>query len=167
LQYVVIENDRQAQDAIAYLKRHSKGRATFLPMNTIQASDNKMQQYQSLLQQYSCKPAISMLQFDPQYKQVLNYLLHQTVVAPDLKTAVQISSKLDRSFRIVTPEGDLVNPGGSITGGSIDKRRLGLLSRRREIEDLKQEKIDTEALLSKGKETAKSLKNELTLFPGS
>jgi chromosome segregation protein len=102
-----------------------------------------------------------MLQFDPQYRQVLTYLLHQTVIAPDLRTAVQISSKLDRSFRIVTPEGDLVNPGGSITGGSIDKRRLGLLSRRREIEDLKQEKIDTETFLVKGLQTAKELKSEM------
>jgi chromosome segregation protein len=161
LQNVVIDNDQHAQDAIGYLKRHSKGRATFLPMNTISANDNKMLQYQALLQQYACQPAIAMLQFDPEYRQILNYLLHQTVVAPDLKTAVQISSKLERSFRIVTPEGDLVNPGGSITGGSIDKRRLGLLSRRREIEDLKQEKADTEALLTKGLQAAKALKNDL------
>lgn len=160
LQNVVIDNDKHAQEAIAYLKRHSKGRATFLPLNTIQAGDNKIQQYQSLLQQYDCKPALSLLQFEPQYRQALNYMLHLTVVAPDLKTAVQISSKLDRSFRIVTPDGDLVNPGGSITGGSIDKRRLGLLSRRREIEDLKQEKNEAEALLTKGLQTVKDLKNE-------
>jgi chromosome segregation protein len=160
LQNVVIDDDRHAQEAIAYLKRYSKGRATFLPLNTIDANDSKMQQYHNLLQQYGCQPAISMLEFDPKYRQALIYMLHQTVVAPDLKTAVQISSKLDRSFRIVTPEGDLVNPGGSITGGSIDKRRLGLLSRRREIEDLKQEKNEAEMNLAKGLQNAKDLKNQ-------
>ncbi len=161
LQNVVIGTDQDAQEAIAYLKRHSKGRATFLPLNMIQSSEGKMMQYQSVLQQYSCQAAISMLQFDPQYRQVLNYMLNQTVIAPDLKTAVKISSKLDRGFRIVTPEGDLVNPGGSITGGSVDKRRLGLLSRRREIDDLKKEKIDSEAFLEKGLAGAKNIKNEL------
>lgn len=160
LQNVVIEDDRSAQDAIAYLKRHNKGRATFLPLNTIESSDSKMQQYHNMLQQYGCQPAISLLEFDPKYRGALNYMLHQTVVAPDLKTAVQISSKLDRSFRIVTPEGDLVNPGGSITGGSIDKRRLGLLSRRREIEDLKQEKNEAEVNLAKGLQNVKDLKNQ-------
>ncbi len=160
LQNVVIEDDRRAQEAIAYLKRYSKGRATFLPLNTIDASDSKMQQYYNLLQQYGCQPAISMLEFEPKYRQALIYMLHLTVVAPDLKTAVQIGSKLDRSFRIVTPEGDLVNPGGSITGGSVDKRRLGLLSRRREIEDLKQEKNEAEINLAKGLQTAKDLKNQ-------
>ncbi|MGE5580960.1 MAG: chromosome segregation protein SMC [Bacillota bacterium] len=161
LQNVVIDNDQQAQEGIAYLKRHSKGRATFLPLNLIQASENRMLQYQHVLQQYSCQPAISMLQFDPQYRTVLNYLLNQTVVAPDLKTAVKVSSKLDRGFRIVTPEGDLVNPGGSITGGSVDKRRLGLLSRRREIEDLKKEKTDAAAFLEKGLNATKEIKAEL------
>lgn len=160
LQNVVIEDDRRAQEAIAYLKRYSKGRATFLPLNTIDATDTKMQQYHNLLQQYGCQSAISMLEFEPKYRQALIYMLHLTVVAPDLKTAVQISSKLDRSFRIVTPEGDLVNPGGSITGGSIDKRRLGLLSRRREIEDLKQEKNEAEINLAKGLQNAKDLKTQ-------
>lgn len=160
LQNVVIEDDRRAQEAIAYLKRYSKGRATFLPLNTIDATDTKMQQYHNLLQQYGCQPAISMLEFEPKYRQALIYMLHLTVVAPDLKTAVQLSSKLDRSFRIVTPEGDLVNPGGSITGGSIDKRRLGLLSRRREIEDLKQEKNEAEINLAKGLQNAKDLKTQ-------
>jgi Chromosome segregation ATPases len=164
LQNIVIENDRHAQDAIAYLKRHSKGRATFLPMNLIQASDNRIMQYQAVMQQHSCQPAISMLKFDPEYRPVLHYLLNQAIVAPDLKTATKISAKLDRSFRIVTPEGDLVNPGGSITGGSIDKRRLGLLSRRREIDDLKKEKADAEAFLVKGSAGAKRVRNELAQF---
>ena len=63
---------------------------------------------------------------------------------------------------MVTPDGDLVNPGGSITGGSIDKRRLGLLSRRREIEDLKKERQDAPAFLEKGLHSAQELKTNLS-----
>lgn len=161
LQHIVIEQDQQAQDAIQYLKRHNKGRATFLPMNMIQGTEGKILQYQGILQQFGCQSVLSVLQFAGEYRNILNYLINTAVVAPDLKTAVRISSKLDKSFRIVTPEGDLVNPGGSITGGSIDKRRLGLLSRRREIEDLKKEKLDAEAFLEKGRLGAKSIKEKI------
>lgn len=161
LQNIVIENDQLAQDAIGYLKSHNKGRATFLPLNMVQGSDSKMNQYKMVLQQYSCQPAVSLLNFAPEYESIMNYLLGQTIVAPDLKTAVKAGAKVDRGFRIVTPEGDLVNPGGSITGGSIDKRRLGLLTRKREIEDFKKEKAESQAFLEKGQNTVKNAKERL------
>lgn len=161
LQNIVIEHDQHAQAAIAYLKRQGKGRATFLPLNLITARENKTNQYQGILRQYSCQSALALLQFEPEYGPVLNYLLGNTIVAPDLDTAVRVSAKIDKSFRIVTPEGDLVNPGGSITGGSVDKRRLGLLSRKREIEDLKKEKNESQAFLDKGIQTAKEIRIKL------
>ncbi len=161
LQNVVIDTDQQAEAAVAYLKKYNKGRATFLPLNTIQASDNRMRQLQGVLEQHGCHPAISHLTFDPTYRKALIYLIGQTVVAPDIKTAIKISPKLDRSIRIVTPEGDLVVPGGAITGGSVDKRRLGLLSRRKEIEDLRKEKADSEVAFQKGQEIAGQFRAEL------
>jgi chromosome segregation protein len=161
LQYIVIENDRAAQEAIDYLKRNGKGRATFLPLNQVRASEPRISQYRMILNQYGAHPAMMLLEFDPRFQQVFNYLLNQVIVAPDLKTAVQLGSKMDRSFRIVTPEGDLVNPGGSITGGSMDRRRLGLLSRRREIEDLKNERKDSEAFLEKGLQGLEAERDEL------
>ncbi|NLY75446.1 MAG: chromosome segregation protein SMC [Firmicutes bacterium] len=161
LQNIVIEHDQHAQAAIAYLKRQGKGRATFLPLNLVTARENKTNQYQGVLRQYSCQSALALLQFEPEYGPVLNYLLGNTIVAPDLDTAVRISAKIDKSFRIVTPEGDLVNPGGSITGGSVDKRRLGLLSRKREIEDLKKEKNESQAFLDKGIQTAQEMRIKL------
>lgn len=161
IQNVVIDDDQAAQEAIAYLKKHSKGRATFLPLNRVQSSESKFLKYQELLRQSSSHTAIDLLEFAPQYRNVINYLLSQVIVAPDLKTAVQISTKLDRSFRIVTPEGDLVNPGGSITGGSNERQRMGLLSRKREIEDLKKEKHDAEAFLAKGIQAISANKEEI------
>jgi chromosome segregation protein len=161
LQNIVIENDRAAQDAIAYLKKNGKGRATFLPLNQVRASEPRISQYQIILNQSGAQPALALLEFDPKFRQVFNYLLNQVIVAPDLKSAVQLGAKMDRSFRIVTPEGDLVNPGGSITGGSLDQRRLGLLSRRREIEDLKNERREAEAFLEKGLAALGVERNEL------
>lgn len=166
LQNIVIENDHQAQAAIAYLKKTGKGRATFLPLNLVQASDGKLGPYQSLLQQYTVQPALNLLQFESKYRSVLAYLLGQTLVAPDLKTAVAISTKLDKSIRIVTPEGDQVTPGGAMTGGSVDKRRLGLLSRRREIDELKKEKAEAQAFLEKGIQAAIHAKELIQTFSG-
>ncbi len=161
LQNIVIEHDQYAQAAINFLKKQGKGRATFLPLNLINIQGAKTDQYQSLLQQHSCQTALALLHFDSEYRSVLNYLLGQTIVAPDLNTAVRLSSKIDKSLRIVTPDGDLVNPGGSITGGSVDKRRLGLLSRKREIEDFKKEKAESQSFLEKGVQTAKEIRNKL------
>ncbi len=161
LQNIVIEHDQHAQAAISFLKKQGKGRATFLPLNLINVPESKTNQYQGVLQQYSSQSALALLQFEPEYRSVLNYLLGHTIVAPDLNTAVRLSSKIDKSFRIVTPDGDLVNPGGSITGGSVDKRRLGLLSRKREIEDFKKEKVESQSFLEKGVQVAKEIRNKL------
>lgn len=161
LQNIVIEHDQYAQAAIGYLKKQGKGRATFLPLNLINVQTAKTDQYQGVIQQHSSHSALSLLHFDSEYRSVLNYLLGNTIVAPDLSTAVRLSSKVDKSLRIVTPEGDLVNPGGSITGGSVDKHRLGLLSRKREIEDFKKEKNESQSFLDKGMQTAKEIRNKL------
>ena len=161
LQNVVIETDQSAQEAIAYLKKHGKGRATFLPLNLIRANEHRSGAVQQLLGEFSCQTAVSILEFAPEYRPLLLHLLGQTIVAPDLRTAVKISAKLDKGYRIVTPEGDLVNPGGSITGGSIDKRRLGLLSRRREIEDLKNEKQEALASFEEGLHAFHALKEQI------
>ncbi len=161
LQNIVIEHDQYAQEAIAFLKKQGKGRATFLPLNLIKVADSRADQYQGVLEQHSSQSALALLQFEPEYRPVLNYLLGHTIVAPDLNAAVRLSSKIDKSFRIVTPDGDLINPGGSITGGSVDKRRLGLLSRKREIEDFKKEKAESLSFLEKGIQTAKEHRNKL------
>lgn len=160
LQNVVIEDDRAAQEAIAYLKRHKKGRATFLPLNQLRATEPRLLQYQSVLTQYGAQSALALIEFQPRYQVIFNYLLNQIIVAPNLQAAIQLGTKLSRGLRIVTPEGDLVNPGGSISGGSIDRRRLGLLSRRREIEALKTEQQEAEVFLKKGLQIVKTRRNE-------
>jgi chromosome segregation protein len=160
LQNVVIDHDRFAQEAIAYLKKQGKGRATFLPLNQVRVGEPRLTQYQAELELFGAEPALELVKFEPRHRQIGNYLLNQVVVAPTLQAAVALGAKLDRSFRVVTPEGDLVNPGGSITGGSLDRRRLGLLSRRREIEDLKLEKRETEARLAQDVIRVKDLREK-------
>jgi len=160
LQHVVIEDDQAAQDAIAYLKRHAKGRATFLPLNRVRAFEGR-QVPEDLLKQYGCHTAIALLDYEPEYQQIVQYLLSHVIVAPNLRTAIDISTKLDRGFRIVTPEGDLVNPAGSITGGSNDRQRIGLLSRKREIDALKKEKSEYEQWLSEELAQLQTLKRNM------
>lgn len=161
LQNIVIEHDQYAQAAIGFLKKQGKGRATFLPLNLINVQGAKTDQYQAVLQQHSSQSALALLHFDSEYRSILNYLLGNTIIAPDLNTAVRLSAKIDKGLRIVTPDGDLVNPGGSITGGSVDKRRLGLLSRKREIEDFKKEKNESQSFLEKGIQNAKDIRSKL------
>lgn len=160
LQHIVIEDDRAAQSAIEFLKKNHKGRATFLPLNQVRASEEKDRK--QILQQFSCDSALSLLEFDAKYRDVLGYMLHQVVVAPNLRAAIDVSAKLDRGYKIVTPEGDLVNAGGSITGGSNDRQRIGLLSRKREIDDLVREKNRLQELIDDGIKEIKEIQAEMT-----
>ena len=130
MQHIVVGNEQDAKQAILFLKQKEKGRATFLPMSTIKA--NKLTE--SGLD--SCEGFIGiaedLCQCDAQYRSVLQSLLGRIVVARDLDAATQIAKRYHYRFRIVTLDGQVVNAGGSMTGGS-QARSAGLLSRSADI----------------------------------
>ena len=149
-QYLVITHDRDARQAIAYLKRNSLGRATFLPLNLIDEKTDRLAEVKNILAKYNARPATEVVFYDQRYAAIINHLLRGTIIAPDLKTAVEITEQTGKRFRLVTVEGDVIAPGGAITGGNIERHQVGLLSRKGEIARLQQEKEDLLAFMNKG-----------------
>lgn len=160
LQFVVVETDTAAEEAVAFLKKNGQGRATFLPMNLVEGEQGKFPA--AVLEAHRSKPAMEVLRFDERYRQTIAHLLGSTLVAPDLKTAIQLSRALGKRYRIVTAEGEIITPGGAITGGSLDKRRIGLLSRRSEIDALQADKDRTALLIQEIAKEWDVLKQQLT-----
>ena len=138
MQQIVVDSEADGKAAIAYLKRTGGGRATFLPLRTIQG---KTLQENGL---ESCRGfvgvASELVTAQPQYRAIVENLLGRTVIAQDIDAAIAMANKYRNRFKIVTLDGQIMNPGGSMTGGSVN-REAGILSRANELDKLtKQEK---------------------------
>lgn len=152
MQNIVVENEQDAKRAIQLLKQKDSGRATFLPVSTIKGS---VLQEQGL---ENCPGFVGiagrLCSCEPKYNGILNSLLGRIAVAEDLDSAVAIARRYSYRFRIVTLDGQVVNAGGSLTGGSL-ARNSGLLSRASEIERLK---AQAQELGAKAEQSAAALK---------
>ena len=146
VQQIVVGNEQDAKSAIAYLKRTGSGRATFLPISVIRGktlSENGLEKCNGYV-----GIASDLVTCDGQYRQIVESLLGRTVIARDIDAAIAIAGKYGNRFKIVTLDGQVVNAGGSMTGGSINKE-TGLLSRANELERLQKQ----EAELNEQKQT--------------
>jgi chromosome segregation protein len=132
LQNVIVDRDEDAKSAINMLKQRNAGRVTFLPLSTIRG------QYSDLRSRLSGIEGIAadLVTFDRQYSDIVGNLLGRTAIVDTMDTAIALSRENSSRLRIVTLDGQVVNPGGSITGGSTGKSG-GILSRAAEIETLK------------------------------
>ncbi|HEY8875401.1 MAG TPA: chromosome segregation protein SMC [Desulfosporosinus sp.] len=136
LQNVVAENEKVAKTAIAYLKIHQFGRVTFLPLDIIQG--NRMSVSQAVEQDSGyIGIAVDLVTYDLLYKPAMEFLLGRIVVVTDMNAATRIAKASGYRLRIVTLEGDQVHPGGSLSGGSVQRRGGNLLARSREIDSLR------------------------------
>lgn len=136
LQNVVTETDTDAKAAINYLKAQKSGRATFLPLNTIQPQGAKEGEKEALKQPGALGLAKDLVSYDNKYSKVADYLLGRYVVVENIDFAVAIAKRTGYKVRLVTLDGDIINPGGSLTGGSYNRKSSNLLGRSREIQDL-------------------------------
>lgn len=132
---VITENDKIAKDLINYLKSNKLGRATFLPLNNIRGNkinlDNSIKSMPGYL-----GIASDVITYPEKYEKAINNMLGRTIVASDMDAALAISRKGNNSYRIVTLEGEIIAPGGALTGGSIYTKHTNILGRKREIEEL-------------------------------
>lgn len=147
LQHVVTENDSCAKDAIGYLKNQRAGRATFLPLNSVRGSELNEPSLPS------CKGFIEIASravgFDEVYAGIIKSLLGRTVIVESIDDALPIARQFGHKFRIVTLDGQVLNAGGSITGGSQTKN-AGMLSRANEISKMKEQGEDLKKQLETG-----------------
>ena len=134
IQNIVTEDEETAKKMIAYLKQNKFGRATFLPLTSVNGNNYKIQN-EVQNEKGVVGVASSLVQVEPKYQDLAKNLLGRTIVVDHIDHAIAIARKYRQTLRIVTLEGELMNPGGAMTGGAF-KNSSNLLSRRREIEEL-------------------------------
>ena len=134
---VITINDNDAKNLISYLKNKGLGRATFLPLNIIRGKKldipNEIKKSKGYI-----GIASDILKYDVKYKGVIDYNLGRTIIAENMDYALNISKIGRHNYKIVTLTGEVINPGGALTGGSIQGKNANLLGRKREIEELSQ-----------------------------
>ena len=136
IQNIVTDTENDAKKAIGYLKESHAGRATFLPLSAIKG---KVLDEKGLDDCYGyINLASSLVEYDKKYDEIIKSLLGRTVVAEDLDAAISIAKKYNYKFKIVTLDGQVVNAGGSMTGGA-KLQNAGILSRGNQLEKLKSE----------------------------
>lgn len=133
MQHIVVENEQAAKQAITNLKYAHAGRATFLPLSVIRGQALHAPGIQEM--EGYLGTAAQLVSCEEPYAEIVSNLLGRVAVAQDLDCATQIARRYQYKFRIVTLDGQLINAGGSFTGGSTAKNS-GILSRREEIDSL-------------------------------
>ena len=133
MQNMVVDREEDAKSAINFLKQRDGGRATFLPLTAIRGD---VLREAGVEREYGYVGVASQLvQFDKRYAEIFNNLLGRTVVVEDMDCGIAIARKFSSRFRIVTLDGQVLNRGGSMTGGSVS-RSAGILSRANELKEL-------------------------------
>ena len=133
MQQIVVQSEQDGKAAIQFLKRTGGGRATFLPLSTIQGktlAESGLENCRGFI-----GLASALVSSEPVYRGIVENLLGRTVIVQDIDAAIMMADKYHNRFKIVTLDGQVMNPGGSMTGGSINKES-GILSRANELEKL-------------------------------
>ena len=135
LQNVVTETEQDAKKLIEHLRKNSLGRASFLPISSVQGRKlDKLTKMEGVI-----GIASDLVKCNKKYEQIVLNLLGRTVVVKDMDTAINLAKKDKYSFRIVTLQGDIISSTGSISGGSVQTKSVNILGRSREIEELEKE----------------------------
>ncbi len=160
MQNIVVDREEDGKAVIQYLKRRDGGRATILPVSSIRPGflrdADRLRQEPGFV-----GVGDQLISFDPYYKNVFSNLLGRVAVMENLDAAIAAARKYGYSFRIVTLDGQVLNPGGSMTGGSAS-RSAGILSRANELERLNKQLSGIQARLEEGKRAMAEAEREST-----
>ena len=168
-QHIVVTDDMAARRAIAWLKQTNNGRATFLPLGSIQERFIT----QDMLAKMEGHPgfhgiASKLVHTNATYQKAVNHLMGHVIIAEKLKDANEIAALVNRRFRVVTLDGDVVNPGGSMSGGAQKKTNQSLFTREKDlqevtekIEGFQQKIFQFESIVGRKKQLIKQLENDL------
>ncbi len=137
LQNIVTETEEDAKKLVEHLRKNNLGRASFLPISSVKGK--KLDKVKGKDNGF-IGIASDLVKYSKKYEQIILNLLGRTVVVDNMNTAIKLAKNNSYSFRIITLEGDLINPSGAITGGSVSKKTVNILGRGREIEGLETNK---------------------------
>ena len=146
MQNIIVSTDDDGEAAINYLKRRDGGRATFLPISVIKGNNLNENEFKNDAGFEGL--AINLVKYDSKYKNIYSNLLGRVIVTDDLNNAKKMARKHERKYKIVTLDGQVINAGGSMTGGS-KANTAGVLSRANELQQLdsRMEKCKSEHVL--------------------
>lgn len=163
LQQAVVDNEQTAKAAIQYLTQHRLGRVTFLPLSTIKSRHLPAELWHKAAQAPGVIGiAANLAQTAPEYQTILDNLLGLTIVVDTLDNAINLGQKLQHRVRLVTLDGQLMNAGGSLTGGANRSHRNGLLVQKGEIETLSNELDAATQKAQTCEQTVKALAAKIT-----
>lgn len=134
LQNIVVDNEKNAKSMISYLKTNKLGRVTFLPIDTIKGNELAIDM-ENLKKQGVLGLAHRLIKYEKKYEDIFKSLLGRTIVIDNIDNAIKFAKKTNHSYRIVTLEGELLNPGGSLSGGSY-KDNINIINRKVKIENM-------------------------------
>lgn len=161
MQNIVCDDEADAKRIIKHLKQNKLGRVTFFPLSNIysrQSHENfgaKLENMKGFV-----GIASNLILTSNQYDDLFNYLLGRTIIVDNIDSAVKIS-KLARKFKIVTLDGDIINPGGTITGGSYKSKIANVFSRKRKLKELKDKITSLSKITDKYEKDLQELKNNI------
>ncbi|MGF6989106.1 chromosome segregation protein [Lachnospiraceae bacterium PM6-15] len=156
IQNIVTKDEETAKAMIAFLKRNKFGRATFLPLTSIRP--NRYSPGEAVLKEEGViGVASSLAKVADKYETLSQFLLGRTIVVKDIEVGSKIARKYNQSLRLVTLEGELINPGGSMTGGAF-RNSSNLLSRRREIEEFEKTVVTLKQELEAAEKEVQSIR---------
>ncbi|WP_027414566.1 chromosome segregation protein SMC [Aneurinibacillus terranovensis] len=139
LQHVVVRDEAVGRQAIAFLKQNRAGRATFLPLDVIKPRQLQPAERGRLEHEPGVVGvAAELVEVAPRYRSIIENMLGHVIVTTSLEEANKVARQFQYRYRIVTLEGDVVNPGGSMSGGSLQQKTNHLLGRQRELEQLEE-----------------------------
>ena len=137
LQNIVTDTEEDAKKLVEHLRKNNLGRATFLPITSVKGK--KLEKLNDKGIDGVIGIAADLIKVNKKYEEVMLNLLGRTVIVENMDVAVKLAKQNNYSFKIVTIKGDIINPSGGITGGSIAAKTVNILGRAREIEDLEKE----------------------------
>ncbi|WP_226674257.1 chromosome segregation protein SMC [Rossellomorea aquimaris] len=161
MQHIVVDTEEDGRKAIAFLKKNQYGRATFLPMNVIKGKSIPESQ-RNMLKGHPSFVGVGadLLKFEDRYTMIISNLVGNVIITDNLKGANEIAKLVQYRYRIVTLDGDVVNPGGSMSGGTVKQKKNSLLSRKGELEEMKEKLSAMESQTGELQSLVKSLKEE-------
>jgi chromosome segregation protein len=160
LQNIVTDDERAAKRLIEFLRENRYGRATFLPVTTARGRTLSGNERAALNVPGCLGAASELVTFDKAYQGIIDSLLGRTALARDMDAGLAVMRKAGYTFRTVTLAGDILNPGGSMTGGSVASRGVSLLSRGREMDACAEAIATARSALGELSGQAKSLEAE-------
>lgn len=152
IQNIVTDNENTAKALVQFLKQTHGGRATFLPLTNIRGKRDENCEKASH-EKGAIGLGCDLIRYNPEYKTLAEYLLGRVLIVDNIDTALSVQRKYHQSLRIVTLEGDQLNPGGSISGGAY-RNNSNLMGRKRELEEIEKHILQSE-------DEIKKLRNQL------